>query len=342
MASVGDLRVPYNITWNKTNIEHAMTCTMQFYLLDIEKIKTPTIGPFVMGIFVHHILDKLFFNEKKEPKYKSPESFANAVAGKRNERGRLKGGMWIHSIKDNKYRGKLIEWQSREEPFILRERLWKLCHISYPTIVKYGPPLHSELSFNFEIDGKHFNGRIDQLRKINNRPHIWDFKTGLSIPGDMMRSYDPQFTLYSLAIGVNCYKNREFARSIGITDEEAEKFPEDPGIIARNMALEYFLLEYNEIIRVKRDNIQYNLFLDMVDSKERQINSGNISVEIGRHCDRCLARRECDKRTGGRIAEVYHSFQPDLFSYIPKILEQPKEKPKIKQITLRFPKSKIN
>jgi len=162
-----------------------------------------------------------------------------------------------------------------------------------PIYIEYKIPV-------FEVQGHFFNGRIDSILY---GPKIRDIKSGHRTPGDMKLKYDPQFTLYALALGCLCNQNKEFAKSIGVSEEEAKQWGGNPIYLSDKIGLEYLLTMKDEIYEMKRDDIKFYDFMEMISGMERQFELGNVFPERGRLCDHCEINKECDKVTkklGGR------------------------------------------
>ena len=104
--------------WNPTKIDNITYCLRRYYIIYVLKIKQRMTGPAARGILFHHIMHNLFWKENKEglvvPSYKSAESFANAVAGKREGNTR-KGGMWNFIVDRGKSQGQKIDHISSPE-----------------------------------------------------------------------------------------------------------------------------------------------------------------------------------------------------------------------------------
>lgn len=301
------------IIWTPTKIDQATFCLMQFYLINIKKIKPKTSGRMALGVFLHRAMEK-FYTERKGvvcPKFKSPESFANAM-----------GAMWARFVVGTgKIKGQEISWSSKEEPWILREDLKKICSKVYERYASEHPPIYTEIVFDFELDKRRFRGRIDEIRKKEGYAVIRDLKSGSRKPGKMKLDYDQQFTVYFLAVGCLCREDQEFAESIGISKEDAERFAGNPDYLNDKIRGEYYFMREDQIFDMRRDNLKYFDFCRMINGLEKQIFKGDIYPERGRLCDYCSVHEECDKRSAGILYSPEKKLETQLrfFSQIPSI-----------------------
>ncbi|MCL6500585.1 MAG: PD-(D/E)XK nuclease family protein, partial [Candidatus Pacearchaeota archaeon] len=179
--------------WNPTKLDKASDCRLMYHLIYVQKVPEILTGPMAVGIRIHEDMEKHFWVRDKQtgllrPRYKSAEAFANASKAK-----------FDYVARRGTLRGKQIEWKDDKEKYILANDVWDICYKVYETIVNDGPPIAAEYPIEpFQIDGRWFNGRIDEIRidKTTGLPLIRDFKTGSRRPGEMKRKYDPQATIY--------------------------------------------------------------------------------------------------------------------------------------------------
>ncbi|MGB9707844.1 MAG: PD-(D/E)XK nuclease family protein [Candidatus Pacearchaeota archaeon] len=297
--------------WNPTNIDEATYCPYKYFLIHFMGIQKPVTGDMAKGIIMHKAAEYLYKKDKQtklyQIRFRSAEDFANVIAGKKNEEGRgRKGGWWNFIVANGTIQGKQIKWKNEAEPWIIREEIWQMCYKMYERLSKEPAPIHIEYKIPiFEINGHFFNGRIDSILY---GPKIRDIKSGHRVPGDMKLKYDPQFTLYALALGCLCNKDKEFAKSIGVSEEEAKQWGGNPIYLSDKIALEYLLIMKDEIYPMKRNDINFYDFMEMIKGMEQQFESGNVFPERGRLCDHCEISQKCDeltKKLSGRTAREY-------------------------------------
>lgn len=307
-----------SIVWTPTKIDQATYCLLQWYLINIEKVKARTTGSMALGIFMHKRMEN-FFKKDGKPIRKSAEAFANSCAG-----------WWTrYVINSGKIRGEQIHWKDKNEPWILREIIKKMCGAIYERRIQEPLPLYTEFSIpEFEFEGRRFRGKIDEIRfgKISENkegPIIRDYKTGRRKPGKMKLNYDPQFTLYLLAISCLCYNDKKFAESIGISEMDSIESPLD---FFDKIGLEYYLMREDKLYQLKRNKAIYEDFCRMIEGLEEEIENDNFSPQRGRLCDYCSVNEECDARTGKTIIRVKKPVQLRIFDRVPWQRKRPKEK----------------
>ena len=292
--------------WNPTNIDEATYCPYKYFLIHFLKVQKPVTGDMAKGIIMHKAAEHLYKRDKETGlyviRYHSAEDFANAIAGKKKEEGHGRsGGWWNFKVAQGTIQGKPIRWKNDAEPWVIREEIWHMCYKMDERLSKEPAPIYIEYKIPvFEVQGHFFNGRIDSILY---GPKIRDIKSGHRTPGDMKLKYDPQFTLYALALGCLCNQNKEFAKSIGVSEEEAKQWGGNPIYLSDKIGLEYLLTMKDEIYEMKRDDIKFYDFMEMISGMERQFELGNVFPERGRLCDHCEINKECDKVTkklGGR------------------------------------------
>ncbi len=305
------------LVWTPTKIDQATYCLLQWYLINVEKVKVRTTGSMALGIFMHRRMEK-FFKQDGKPLRKSPEAFANSCVG-----------WWTrHVISSGKIRGEDIHWRDEKEPWVLREVIRKICIPIYKRRLEEGCPLYTEFNIpDFKFEGRIYRGKIDEIRPGKTGPIIRDYKTGRRRPGKMKLNYDPQFTLYLLAVSCLCYNDENFANSIGISKEDDIESPLD---FFDKIGLEYYLMREDELYTLKRNRVIYEDFCRMIDGLEEDIENDNFSPQRGRLCDYCSVKEECDGRTGKTFVRVTKPIQLRIFDPIP-YKQKPKPGRKVEQ-----------
>lgn len=293
--------------WNPTNIDEATYCRKKWYLIHRLGVKKPITGSMAKGIIIHRAAEYAY---KKSPetgrfvlRYHSAEDFANAIAGKKKEKGHGRsGGWWNLIVGRGTIQGKKINWKDDVEPWTLREEIWKMCYNLYEIFSKEPAPIYTEYKIpEFEICGLRFNGRIDQLLY---GPKIIDIKSGYRVPNEMKLKYDPQFTLYCLAVGCLCHTDKKFAESLGVSEEEAREWGGNPIYLSEKIEMEYLMPLEKKRLQMKRDDIKFYDFIDTIWGLQTDFEEGRVYSERGRLCDYCEINKACDditNKTRGRL-----------------------------------------
>ncbi len=321
----------YRFVWNPTNISRAAECLMQFYLISVEKKKPATTADMASGRFIHNAMSRFYVEDNgiRRPKYRSAEAFANAMKAQ-----------WVFAARNPGFRNR-IEWKSREEPYWLGEHIWKVCRAAYDRYASEGPPEYSEYPIKFRLDGRTYNVRLDEIRKGLDGPVIRDLKSGRRKPGRMSLNYDPQFTLYSLAVACECFRKPEFAESIGVDPEEAKRWGGREVFIPDSFELQYYHMIDDEIIPVKkRSDMHYYEITGMIDNWEERINSGLVYPERGYKCDKCVVREPCDQRFLSMDTPARSHVQLDFFRNVPFLRKPERKKGKQMGLFSRTAKSR--
>lgn len=273
--------------WTATNIDRASDCVLQFIFSEIFKVPYKLSPRHALGIFIHRAIEN-FYREDGKPFYKSAESFSNAMASR---------WQFIFYKKPAKIQGREIEFKNEEEIFILKQEIKEICKKIYTRYSNEEKPLKRELQFDFFFNGKHYRGKIDEIRKNTT---IRDIKTGKRTPGEMKLKYDPQFTLYTIALATMCYNSKSFCQLVNATYKKDIDFNKYLDELSEIINLEYYFVRNDEIYKMKRDYINFNEFQLMIDGLERQIENAlieGIYPERGRRCDTCIVKKFCDEIT---------------------------------------------
>ena len=321
--------------WSASRIDTANYCNMKYWLRYVDPIKPKPlrISPYVKGSLLHKLIEDFWqhlgtFDKveqdkknskkkaKQKKKYYNAESFGEYAQGK-----------WTQTVIRNEKMEdpkKKIFWrdgyENNSEAWEISAMMPKMTAALYRIIIKEGPPVYSELAFNFEAEGLRFRGFIDEVRLRNGKVVIRDYKSGSPFwIREMKRDFDPQLTFYnagllSLLYG-NDKKSIEFAKSLGL-EEQREELIKSSSHINPDFEEEYFMVEAPyllekmdadkdfarkfsnrpEIIhKTKRTEAHFHHLIDNIKKTKNKIEEGNISFEHGKKCDICDMKHVCRK-----------------------------------------------
>lgn len=316
--------------WTATNIDRATDCVFQFILTEIFKVPYKITPRQALGIFVHRALEN-FYKPDGKPLYSSAESFANAIAAR---------WQFVFNRENPKIQGREVEFKNKDEIFILKAELKQICSLIYERYKNEEKPIETEFLFAFKFGDKNYRGRIDEIRKNTT---IREIKTGKRKPGEMKLKYDPQFTLYALALANICYNSKNFCEKIGTEYKKNINLAEWLDYLSSKLKLEYYFVREDKIYEMSRDYINFNEFQIMVDGLERKIENAlikGIYPERGRRCDTCIVKDFCDKLTQDGLF-IYPDWQKIEAKIYALKYNQEKIEHKEKQLSL-FPKRRKN
>jgi hypothetical protein len=236
--SIKNLGIP---VWSPTRLDHILRCPRKFFF-GYQQGKNgnkkfqksyPVTAPQARGIFLHRQVESdVFFKPDGSPKYKSAESYANAM-----------GGRWIQVAKRKKIKGSEIDFGDND-PFLMKEvEIKPVCRAIYPILVEEGPPTLSEFPFSFVCQGNAFTGVIDSVRKDKDgNIVIRDFKS--SFYGMSERDIDnmPQLTIYGLAFCVYAFMSYEFRDRFDLSESDVKTWGGNPTFIDDRLKFEIFSL----------------------------------------------------------------------------------------------------
>jgi CRISPR/Cas system-associated exonuclease Cas4 (RecB family) len=313
--------------WSASKIDDATYCPRLFYYKHVRKMEFPTNGLMALGIFIHRVMEKSFYNDGGKPRYKTADSFANAMAGRWKR----------YIIKTGKIRRRKISWRDEKEPWVIANYdIPLLCKNAYEVCSQEKRPLFKEAKFDFELDGRKYRGKIDAIAKRDDKIIIRDYKSGRRKPRQMKLDFDPQFTLYFLAVGCLCYGDKRFAEALEISDEVRARWAGNPVYLPDIIQGEYFLMREKELLPMTRRDCHYYDFCNMLEGLENMVRDEEFEPHRGRLCDYCEARGICREETEteeGRLRKRQFS----LFQ-APKFVSIGSSKEKIKQLRLKWPR----
>ncbi len=266
-----------------------------------------------------------------KPKYNDPESFAKYVRGKWLSKTVIPDSILKKELKENlsekerkKIEKKLIDWSFDGEQYVFNQKLPGICMPLFEYLLNEGPPLYSELSFDFELNNLElngedlgrirFNGFIDEIRLRDGKAVIRDYKSGNPWGiKEMKIEFDPQLTFYNLGLASLCYDDQEFAKIIGVEDI-ADQFMGNPIFIYPEFDQEFFMVEAlskieeakkpgsrikdlpKSILPTKRSDVHFNELIKMINGTRQIRERENIYAESGRKCDLCEMKKPCAER----------------------------------------------
>lgn len=229
--------------WSASRIDIANYCRMRYHLRYVEKTQPARLSAYVKGSLLHGLLEH-FWNrlgteeevakKKNNKKYYDAESFAKYAKGK-----------WTSiTIGSDKAKNpeKKIAWRFKDEPYVIKSSLQKICMPLFEQVINEGPPLFTELPFDFSLDDMRFKGFIDEVRIRNNHVVIRDYKSGSPYLGNMKVNHDPQLTFYNAGLCAMCFSDINFARKLGLEDVR-KQFLGNPMFIYPEIEEEFFMIE---------------------------------------------------------------------------------------------------
>ncbi|HLC86990.1 MAG TPA: PD-(D/E)XK nuclease family protein [Candidatus Nanoarchaeia archaeon] len=305
--------------WSASRIDCANYCRMKYYLKYVERYTPLRLSAYAKGSLLHELIENFWGRLGTEEeagkrsstkKYFDAETFAKYAQGK-----------WTSIIISSKNSKNPINWNYEDERWFIKSDLKNICIPLYSNLVEQGPPIFSELSFDFSLFGKRFKGRVDEIRlSEEGKVIIRDFKSGRPWIGDMKLNYDTQLTFYNAAVCSVCYADEEFAKKLGI-GEERKKFMGNPYFVNPDFRQEFFMIEALKtndsskrsksaptlIYSTNRKDEHFLELLTMINGTQKAISSGNVYPERGRKCDSCDMKHVCEKK----LDEVNRGFAED-------------------------------
>ncbi len=296
--------------WSATKINAANYGACRYYIRYVLHKKSLRLSAYVKGSLLHslveHFWDRLgdpseIKRDKKgkvvsDKKYSSPEEFVKYAQGQ-----------WTSIVIADKTADEKIAWKFEKERYTIRGQLRDICTPLFHHLVKIGPPLFSELPFDFGIDNERFKGRIDEIRvSPEGQISVLDYKSGRPWIGEMKLSHDPQLTLYNVAICAMLRHNPEFAARLGL-EGKLDEFMAGGRFISPLLREGFFMIEslaidpqkvksMPEIIyETSRTDEHFFAFLKMVQSVKKRASEGDVYPESGKKCDDCDVKHECLK-----------------------------------------------
>ncbi len=295
------------IKWSPTRVDAANYCTMRYYLKYVLR-ETPLVLPeYLKGKLIHELIENFWKNlgNSGELGKTGGKKYSNA-----EEFSRYAQRMWnyfcIRTEKSSSERR--VAWNYGEERWTIRSNLEKICFHLFPLLVEEGPPVFSELGFKFGAFDRTFSGKIDEVRRKGDLIIVRDYKSGRPFLGEMKLNFDPQLTIYSVALSFLIQKNKDIARRLGF-QEIPEELRRNSDYVLPFVRQEFFMVEapvriaegktgLKAVHETTRTNSHFLEVVRMIDSVQDRINSGNVVAERGRKCDSCDLKYACAKKLG--------------------------------------------
>ena len=293
--------------WSSTKVNTANYCGMRYYLRYMAGKKSARLSAYVKGSLLHsaveHFWDRLGTPEEvastskqfKDKKYSDAAGFVKHLQGK----------WWSIVIADRSAEEKM-SWRYESEPFVIKGQLKPICTALFDHLVKIGPPIFSELPFDFQIEDERFKGRIDEVRKApDGKISVIDYKSGRPWIGAMKLAHDPQLTLYNVGLCSMIKSYPKIQAALGL-EGRVEEFMGGGRFVSPNLREGFFMIESLSIDPAKvktmpeviyettRTDENFFEFLKMIRSVKRRASEGDVYPERGKKCDDCDVRIDCD------------------------------------------------
>ena len=229
--------------WSASRIDIANYCRMRYHLKYVEHEKSARLSAYAKGSLLHGLLEHFWTRlgteeetakKKNNKKYFDAESFAKYAKGK-----------WTSTVigsNNAKNPEKKIAWRFDDEPYVIKASLQKICVPLFEHVLTEGPPLFTELPFDFSLNDMRFKGFIDEVRVRNGKVVIRDYKSGSPYLGNMKVNHDPQLTFYNAGLCAQCFSDINFARKLGLEDVR-KQFLGNPLFIYPEIDEEFFMIE---------------------------------------------------------------------------------------------------
>ncbi|VVB77601.1 PD-(D/E)XK nuclease superfamily protein [uncultured archaeon] len=229
--------------WSASRIDVANYCRMRYYLKYIEHEKSARLSAYAKGSLLHegieHFWDRLGTEEevakkKNGKKYYDGESFSKYLQGK-----------WLRTVigsEHTKNPDQKIAWRFEGEQWVIKNSIPGICMPLFEYIKEEGPPLFSELEFDFSLDSMRFKGYIDEVRIRDGKVVIRDFKSGSPFLGNMKVDNDPQLTFYNAGLCAKCFVDPNFSKTLGL-EKVSSQFVGNPYFIYPEIEEEFFMIE---------------------------------------------------------------------------------------------------
>jgi len=354
------------VKWTATRIDIANYCRMKYWLNYVEHAPGLRLPAFPKGSLLHEVIQHFWtrlgseedlrdvkMNKKgdiikryvyrgNKVKYHSPESFATYAMGKWAQ-VIIQDNILKKEIKDGKYTGaelekkneRLIAWSDHENPWVIKYGIRDISKLLFDILVEEGPPLYSELKFDFVLRDLYFednpknvfdlwfSGRIDEVRLRDGKVVIRDYKSGKPWIDDMKIKYDPQLTFYNAGLCSLLKKDERLAYELGVEDRR-EEYMGNPIFIDTNFVEEFFMVEaplvakrmiekdpkvdLNRLPKIfhptMRSDAHFFELMRMIKGTEESMVGGIIYAERGRKCDACNFKSSCENKLEDAIKKA--------------------------------------
>jgi hypothetical protein len=297
------------ISWTATRIDAANYCRMRYYLRYVGGETPLKLSAYVKGSFLHSVIEKFW------EKLGTPEEVAKKSSGKKysneQEFAKYARGLWMRLTIGAKKSGEKIAWRYEGEEYATRSNLYGACIPLFHCLMNEGPPLFSEIGFDFIVEGTRFKGRIDDVRMRDGQVIIRDYKSGRPWIGEMKINNDPQLTIYNAGLCSLCLSNDKIAEKLGLI-ERRKDFMRNGSYVCPDFVEQFFMIEapifnakarkdsafhpLKTIHETRRKDEHFLEVLKMINGIEKAVNEGEIYPERGRKCDDCDLKYPCEKK----------------------------------------------
>lgn len=280
--------------WNYSRIDTLNYCLRRFYLR--YKLHEPSLrlSAYVKGSLLHTAIEKFWDyygteeevekdknDKKKKAKDKKHffdrETFADYWVGQWKSiimadlRMIKKVSEFEKSVKGfrdeqklKRLNGEVIAWRNEGEKYMIQAIIPSICKPLFDKVIEEGKPLYSELKFDFLLNKRRFDGRIDEVRIRQENGErkivIRDFKSGSPWLGEMKLHYDPQLTFYNMGLCSLCIKDEEFAKKLGLGGERdrlRQRLENENILIYEDFMEEFFMIEaLQKIEEAKQESLK--------------------------------------------------------------------------------------
>jgi len=310
--------------YSASSIKTFQNCPLQFYYHKIKrpKPKVPTLLEFVRGKLLHAMTEK-FYKDDGTPKYKSAEAFANTGAGN-----------WKRIISQGEYGGQRIEFKkikgkaSKSLGYAKEKEVREICTQIYKLYSASEPPLEKELRIPFAfISESKIYMILAILDEVRRGLIIRDHKSDYFMPeeGSTSLKHDIQFTTYAAALSFKCSRETEFARRIGVSEEDIAQLANDPLHIMDKIKTEHHHMRTGTMTPTYRTKGDLEEVIDDIDEIEHftatldpnTLRDLIVNCSWGKKCDRCIYKKfhEADYEKEKTMGPGY---QPILLGVVPQ------------------------
>jgi len=342
------------ISWSASRIDVANYCRMRYYLRYVENETPLRLSAYAKGSLLHELIEKFWdklgtlegvVKKSSKKKYFDALGFAKYAQG-----------LWMRRVIASENSKNPIYWKDNGEKWSIKSGLEKICIPLFSHLLNEGPPIFSELGFNFVLRGKKFRGRIDEVRKRNGQIVIRDYKSGKPWLGEMKLNHDPQLTLYNAGLCALCYADANIAEKLNLMNIRKE-FMGNPIYVNPNFIEEFFMIEALSVNSEKvrtvpcavhtttRRNEHFFELLKMIDGTQTAVALGGIYPERGRKCDDCDMKIACGSKLNdvgkgeftNKEGQIYFNFAfPNYIKKSKYEIKAEEEKAKKQQIKLKL------
>ena len=315
-------------------------CLMRYYLKYVQHEKELELPAFKKGSCLHELVEH-FWNRLGD-KYNNAEGF-----------GKYGRGKFYQKIIMFESSGKKVDWTFKEQKHTMAESVKKVCVSLFDILLNEGPPLYTEIPFEFVAFRRRFIGKIDEIRIKNGELIIRDYKSGKSWMGYMKLHHDPQMTMYNVGLNSLCYHDENFAKSVNLPSKKEK----NKSFVNDKIIHEFFMLEAQHVKELAKENKKIKTIpelinrtsrtddhfyevIKMIQGGEKRVIEGNIYPERGRKCDDCSMKLACEKK----VVHAKKNISEDesgqgIFSFAAPLFMKPVDK-KVKQARLFKPSRK--